>query len=195
MVNATREAFQAVFSVMSNTFLRQAIDSTQAQSISATASTVTTRLFVYQPFAYVVSFMITGVVVIFVVALYTHSHPSIMHEANGGLISYATIAHQSHLGELIDHAAERSHSSIRESLSQSSEAWDRRLPNGSGAGVDQHRSHVTEKAAPWNREIIKTLKNGKILEDPRWRGNWKVHEWGKENERLIYCPPSESSTF
>ena len=192
MVNATRQAFQSVFSLMSNNYLRQAIDPTQAPSIPATVSNVITRLFVYEAFEYViVSLMIVGTFIIIAVALYNHRHPSILHEGHKGLLGYAAIAQRSDLGELIDYAAKWPHPDTPESsnrasssLSQPSKARDGRQSNGNGADTDRRKSHITGGKA-WNREIMKTIKDEKILEEPRWRGKWKVQHWGEENEWLI----------
>ncbi|MCJ1330629.1 hypothetical protein MMC10_007314 [Thelotrema lepadinum] len=198
IINATSEAFQSVFSIMSDISLRRTLDQSQAPSIDATVSTVSTRLFVYWVFEYVIlSFMVISVILVFIVALYSHLHPSILHEANDGLISYATIAHQSDLAELIDYTAELSRLDKRTISNQTdgrtnraNSAGDQRQINENATGADQHRFAT---AGPWNREIAKTLKERKILEEERWRGNWKVHDWGGKDEQLVRCQAPLSS--
>jgi hypothetical protein len=169
--------------------------------VNATMSTTTTRLFVYRLFAYtVVCIMLASAFVTAMIVWYSRLHPSILHEGNMGLISYATISHRSQLGDLIDSAARwpRQHSEQRSvrmngcpDQSGGSTAIQHKR-NGDGADPTSPETGCSGTEA-WNREIVKTLEDHNIFQDDQWRGNWMMSHWGREDECLKCLSPSEGS--
>lgn len=210
LLNATRAVFQSTFSVLVGTVLRQSISTVPLPSLTANETLARTRLFVYAPATYpVASLLLVSAVVTLTIALYSARHPSILHEENKGLISYAVLVKDSDMDHLIKDAARWS----REDQNLSPEGENERaaqqdeddiemvgLPQSQAdvpaPGADMPAQILEDKAnsTGWHYKTVETLEARKTFEasDSEWTGNWGVESTGQGTNRICHRPGADN---